>query len=49
MEYRFVLKFYNGEFNEIASAINKMAEALQHTVEQLYNLKLSNANMNWLN
>ena len=40
LEYRFVLKFYNGEFNEIASAINKMAEALQHTVEQLYKFEI---------
>ena len=40
LEYRFALRFYNGEFNEIANAINKMAEALQHTVEQLYKFEI---------
>lgn len=40
LDYRFQLLFRNDGFNDIASAINQMAERLQRTVEQSYQFEL---------
>ena len=40
LDYRFDLNFRNDGFNDIALAINKMAERLQRTVEQSYQFEL---------
>ena len=40
LDHRFTLHFHNDGFNEIAQAINAMAEELQNTVERSYQFEL---------
>lgn len=40
LDYRFTLHFHNDGFNDVAQAINNMAEKLQNTLERSYQFEL---------